>query len=265
MKKAWRRVLQVIGVALILIGLFQLAAPSISNWLIEHNIIKQEEVYDGLSADDLAKNKKTKAEFDFGTVTAINPSETLLDPKNIDPNLIIGKLYIPSISVNLTLFKGLDNSILNAGVGTMRPDQEMGKGNYPIAGHWMGRDDLLLSALKHMREGDKIYITDKDKIYEYEMYEMKVVHETEIGWIEDQVAEEHGSPIISLMNCVYEKNKGFGFSDTGNRRFVFGELKDIRDYDASEFEKKAKKPKKKPQKKEGAVSNHPAQTFSDAA
>lgn len=254
MKDKLRKVLRVVGVVLILFGAYQLASPYISNWLIENNILKQEEVYNGLSAEDLAKNKNTDAEFDFDAVTAIDPSKTLLDPSDINPDLILGNLFIPTIDVNLVLFKGLDNSILNAGVGTMRPDQEMGVGNYPIAGHWARKKDLLLASLDQLKEGDKIYITDKGKLYEYEMFSMRVVNDTEVQWIEDQVAEQHGAPIISLMNCYYEDEEDSAFVSTPDQRlFVFGELKDVSDYDEKEFkarmEKEYPREKKKTKKK----------------
>lgn len=107
MKKVLRYGARVIGILLILFGLYQLAAPSISNWLIENNIIKQSEVFDKTSAEDIQKNKQKKGTFDFDAITAINPSETLLNPANIDPSLIIGRLYIPSIQVNLILLMDL--------------------------------------------------------------------------------------------------------------------------------------------------------------
>lgn len=42
------------------------------------------------------------------------------------------------------------------------------------------------------------------------------------------VAEEHGKPIISLMNCFYENGVNSGY-----RYFVFGELVDTHPIDDS--------------------------------
>ncbi len=100
----------------------------------------------------------------------------------------------------------------------MRKDQKMGKGNYPLAGHYMKEKDVLFGSLMDVKEGDIIRVTDKETIFEYVTYEVKVVPDTAVYIIDDDEADKVGKPIISLMTCYYS-------SSTGKRYFVMGELK----------------------------------------
>lgn len=76
-------------------------------------------------------------------------------------------IAIPEISMNLPIFKGLDNVGLYYGAGTMKAEQQMGEGNYALASHHVfgitGASDMLFSPLDRAKEGMKIYITDKEK------------------------------------------------------------------------------------------------------
>lgn len=73
--------------------------------------------------------------------------------------------------------------------------------------------------------GDLVYLTDNDQLYEYQVYETKIVEPIEIEWIQEDIAEKHGEPILSLMSCYYVDGK-----NTDKRYFVFAELVDS--YDA---------------------------------
>ena len=71
--------------------------------------------------------------------------------------------------------------------------------------------------------GDKIRITDKYKIYEYQVYDTKTVNDDALDMISDDVATKRGKPVISLMTCYFS-------SSTGKRYFVIGELVDTYPY-----------------------------------
>lgn len=55
----------------------------------------------------------------------------------------VGAIAIPSVHMYLPILKGLSNDSLSTGGGTMRPDQKMGHGNYPLAGHYMTANGSL--------------------------------------------------------------------------------------------------------------------------
>ena len=67
--------------------------------------------------------------------------------------------------------------------------------------------------------GSKVYVSDGEKIYEYEIYDTVVVPDTAMEMLSDDKAEEKGEPIISLMTCYFS-------SSTGKRFFALGKLID---------------------------------------
>ena len=215
------KVLTIFSIFLIFVGVIILSLPRISSEIIEKRTKENAEQVENISAEKLQNNLETEAEFDFDSILEISPSQTFSSSNTIDEDLILGKLLIPSIDLNLTLYNGVTNEILHAGLGTMRPDLQMGEGNFPIAGHYSRNKDALFGNLTAVELGDFVYLTDNDQVYEYQVYDTKVVKPTELEWITDQVAEEHGESVISLMNCYYVDGKY-----TDNRFFVFGELVD---------------------------------------
>lgn len=216
--------LRLLNYLVVFVGLFLLVLSQLNQFRIDNRAKKNNAVAEEISATDMQNNINSKTSFDFDSIEEISTSGTWLSPDLIDQNLIIGRLYIPSIDLNLTVFNGLSNSILHAGLGTMRPGLTMGQGNFPIAGHFSADSDILFGNLISVEIGDQIYLTDNEKIYEYKVYETRIVDVTEVKWVENTVAKEHGKPIISLMNCYYIDGQ-----NSGDRYFVFGELIEISD------------------------------------
>lgn len=215
------KALRIISYTMILLGLVLLALPTINQWRIGNRTDKNHDIATEMAAETMKRNMDADAEFDFGSIEEITTSGTWLSPELIDSSLMVGRLYIPSINANLTLFNGLTNDILHAGVGTMRPQLKMGEGNFPIAGHYSRNKDVLFGDLISVEIGDEIFLTNNETVYEYRVYDTRTVEPSEVYWIEDAVAEQHGKPIISLMNCYYVNGK-----NSGDRYFVFGELVD---------------------------------------
>lgn len=210
--------------ALITIGILLLLSPRITSWWIGHRSKQNVSEIEKISAQTLQDNLAGESDFDFDAIEEISPTGALLDGSAVDKSLIVGRLFIPSIDLNLTVYNGVTNQILNAGVGTMRPNLTMGEGNFPIAGHYASNKDVLFADLTSVAIDDEIFLTDNDKIYEYRVYDTKIVNPSEIEWIYDEVAEERGKPVISLMNCYYVNGR-----NSGDRYFVFGELVDVKD------------------------------------
>lgn len=220
---------KIIGILIIIIGIVVLSLPSLSKFLISKKTDTGLENFEELEIEDIKTNNESEGDFNFDNVVEISPSKVLLNPGQIDQNLIVGQIVIPSIDLNLTIFKGLSENELFAGVGTMKPDQVMGEGNYAIAGHY-AENNTLFGNLTSVKNGDFIKITDKKKIYVYEVFDYKIVDPSQVELIEDNFAEEKDKPIISLMNCYYENNVF-----TGNRYFVFGELVETLDYNKGDM------------------------------
>ncbi len=215
---------KIFGLLIILVGLILIFITPIMKLYINGKVDKTLDDFNELKQEEIADNNKEEGDFNFDNISEISPSKVLLNPGAINKDLIIGQIVIPSLDMNLTIFKGLSENELFAGVGTMKAGQVMGEGNYSIAGHY-AENNTLFGDLTDIKIGDIVKITDKEKIYEYKIYNTEIVSPNEIGLIADNVAEERGNPIISLMNCYYE-----GKTFTGNRFFAFGDLVGEKEY-----------------------------------
>ena len=104
----------------------------------------------------------------------------------------------------------------------MKPNQKMGEGNYSLASHHIftaeNASQMLFSPLVNAKEGMKIYLTDKDKVYTYEIREVKHVTPDRV----DEIDDREGINEITLVTCVDY--------DATERIIVKGDLKEIKPY-----------------------------------
>lgn len=198
----------------------------IKNKEIESNINESLNVLNDLSHEDIKKNISKEGEYDYSAIDNIDLSNIEKINKEEIKSLASGRLIIPSVNINLPIFNGITNKTLSNGVGIMQANSKMGEGNFALAGHYSRRKNNLLNRLADAEIGSKIQVTDNHRIYEYIIYDTKTVEPTETEWIKDEVAYEHGKPILSLMNCNYKNGK-----NTGYRYFVFAELSSIKNID----------------------------------
>ena len=209
-------------VLLILIGIILVSIPLLTEQIIKYynnGIAKEEITMEEIKSNIKINEGKEDIEFDFSVIQDIDIMSAIKASMDFDRNLVIGILLIPDLDIDIPIFKGLTNGNLMAGAGTMRPDQSMGVGNYPLAGHNMKDKSLLFGSLMDINVGTKAIISDGDTVYEYEIYENIVVPDTALDMILDEKSKERGKPIISLMTCYYS-------SKTGKRFFSLGELVD---------------------------------------
>lgn len=202
-----------ISLILIIVGLILILTPILSDLIIKYYSNQN------ISNEDLISNnaRDIKAEFDYSAIEDVDIMAILRGSFNIDKELIIGTLLIPDLDINLPIMKGLSDSNLMVGASTMKLDQTFGEGNFPLAGHYMKNKDLLFGSLMDINIGSIAYISDGEKVYEYEIYDTVVVSDTEIEMLSDEKADEVEKPILSLMTCYYS-------SSTEKRFFALGEL-----------------------------------------
>ena len=175
-----------------------------------------------VSKEEIEENKTATGNFDFDSVKSLS-SEAVLSAQWSSQQLpVIGGISIPELEMNLPIFKGLDNVNLFYGAGTMKRDQVMGKGNYSLASHHIftaeNASQMLFSPLSRAKNGMKIYLTDKDKVYTYEIREVKHVTPDRVDEIDDRTGVDE----ITLVTCVDY--------DATERIIVKGDLKDTKDY-----------------------------------
>ena len=82
---------------------------------------------------------------------------------------VIAFMTQPEAKIATTIQAGVSNEVLNVSAGTLRPDQQLGQDNYVLAAHHIpGSEWALFSGLYYNAEvGQKVYLTDMVKVYEY--------------------------------------------------------------------------------------------------
>ena len=175
-----------------------------------------------VSKEKLEENQDTEGNFDFDSVKAISSEAVLSSQWDSQKLPVIGGIAVPEVEINLPIFKGLDNVNLFYGAGTMKAYQVMGEGNYSLASHHIftaeNANQMLFSPLVHAKSGMKIYLTDKDKVYTYEITELKRVTPDRV----DEVDDREGIKEITLVTCV-------DYNAT-ERIIVKGDFKEVKAY-----------------------------------
>lgn len=164
--------------------------------------------------DDEEKMKELFGFEDVELLGTFNPSLTI-QKKNV-----VGGIYIPKANINLPILYGSTNKNLNVGATTMKPTQVMGEGNYALAGHNARNRSILFAGLRYLNveENPKVYITDKNKLYEYTLTSSQIVKPSKV----DVIADVDGQRMITLVTCYAW--------DGSNRLVLQGELTSVIDY-----------------------------------
>lgn len=146
----------------------------------------------------IKKAQNAKATFKFDQVKGLSASTVTTTLISGYEAPVLGKMAIPAVGLKLPVLKGLANNNLSLGAGTMKPNQQMGQGNYALAGHYMTNQGVLFSPLKNISNGDYIYLTDLKRVYKYKTYYKKVINKTEVSWIYDSKDEI----TLTLITCA---------------------------------------------------------------
>ena len=220
-KKKRRNLLtNILAVFLILLSLVLIFNSKIRNMFMVWNTNKYQ--VSQVTKEKIEENKETEGNFDFDSVKSISSEAVLAAQWDAQQLPVIGGIAIPEVEINLPIFKGLDNVNLFYGAGTMKANQKMGEGNYSLASHHIftaeNASQMLFSPLVNAKEGMKIYLTDKDKVYTYEIREVKHVTPDRVDEIEDR----DGIKEITLVTCVDY--------DATERIIVKGDFKEVKAY-----------------------------------
>jgi sortase A len=187
---SWRVVLAVV---LLLVGLALLLATPVSNHAIKQN---QNQALTGLTVKKIKENQKKKGQFDFSKVKSMDPAKAIQARMNNNA-LVIGAMAIPAVKMYLPVCKGLSDQSMSTGGATMRADQVMGQGNYPLAGHYMTAKGILFSPLENVQTGQKVYLTDLNHVYVYQIYYKKKVSPYNV-WLVNNTPQN----IVTLITCA---------------------------------------------------------------
>ena len=171
--------------------------------------------------NEILKESEKKVENELFDYDSVETLKTMDRNPVINKQNVVGGVYVPSVGVNIPIMYGTSQNVLRNAIGTMKPDQVMGKGNYTLIGHNSRNPDILFAPIRRISKGDPIYITDKNKVYEYKMIQSEVVEPSRVDVMDDVEGEE----LVSLISC---------YSDDGSDRIVVqGELTNVYDYGKS--------------------------------
>ncbi|MEC1262071.1 class A sortase [Bacillus swezeyi] len=185
---------KVIIAVLVLSGLLLIFSPFIKESIISWLSNSQNKTE--LTAAQAQKNNEEKALFEFDAIQPPSFFETLKAGFDREPKAVIGRISISSVEMELPILKGTTNQNLLSGAATMRPDQKMGEGNYPLAGHHMRQKNLLFGPLLKIKKGARIVVTDFKKDYIYTVTSKKVISEMDADVIQETKEKE-----ITLITC----------------------------------------------------------------
>lgn len=199
-----RKIYQILALILCIGGLFLIAKPYYDGYQAKK---KQQ-----ANIEVVNKMKYSKQETKFVDASEIvQPNLADISNAKLDQKSVIGRMVIPSISLELPILNAATEKNLLSGAGAIKEKQEMGKGNYALAGHNMSKKGILFSDISTLNKSDKIYLYDGEYEYEYAVQQVKEVIPSE--W---EVVEDHGQEEITLITCITIKNNAKRYVVSGD-------------------------------------------------
>ncbi|WP_285141402.1 class A sortase [Lactococcus petauri] len=199
-----------VSVIAFLFGLLVFFSPNIGQHLIKSKGSKEISI----SHVEMKKNLNQKGEFIPEDVRPLTTTELLANQFSKADLPGIGIISIPDINLELPVFNGITYETMMYGAGTAKPNQQMGKGNYALASHTIFNSfngsiitNLLFGNLIYAQVGQSIFLTDKDKSYEYKIDNIYRGDVSQGNIIEDHKNKKE----ITLYTCT---------TLTGNERLV---------------------------------------------
>lgn len=210
------KILLIIAIIFIIVGTGIFLYPSISNYFAEKNHVEAIRNYDkivvGIGEDSL-KEEKEKAQtynenlsgdpvhdpFVLGSGYAL--PENYKEVLNISGDGIMGYIQIPKISVDLPIYHGTSEEVLEKGVGHIQNTSVPIGGNSThsvLTGHTGLPNAELFTRLDELVVGDIFYIHVLNDILTYKVYEIKVVLPDNI----DELRITSGEDLVTLVTCT---------------------------------------------------------------
>lgn len=224
LKRIWNFLyypIKVVSLIMICYGVFNLYQYYDLNKGIEE--ASRANTVQNFTKEELKKNQEKEVSFDAGEVQMItldSIKNSKVDPKELPT---IAGIAIPTINLNLPIYKGISEENMMYGAGTLSPDQVMGERNYLLASHNMIQKGLLFGDVGKLVIGDLIYLTDLDKIYVYKVYRNDVISQYDVHELNDTV-----EPIVTLITCAD--------SAAQYRYIVQGSLEEVMDFETADNE-----------------------------
>lgn len=185
-----------------------MAYPIISEYIKSKTqtqvISSYEQTIKDLSEEELNRLKKEAEDYNnrlSGNTESINDSDvkSYIDLLNVGD--IIGYIEIPKIKVELPIYHGTDDLVLQKGIGHLESSSlPVGGPNTHaiLTGHRGLPTSTLFTHLDKVEEGDIFYIKVLNDILAYKVDQIKVVEPTEVS----DLAIIDGEDYVTLITCT---------------------------------------------------------------
>ncbi|NDD96062.1 MAG: class E sortase [Actinobacteria bacterium] len=122
--------------------------------------------------------------------------ESLPDEDTVEPEVVVGAIYIPRIELLQTIYRGVTLPTLDKGIGwwpgTAMPGQV---GNVVLGGHRVSKKKPFRH-LDKLQPGDEIFLSSEDGDFVYTVRETFIVQPSDV-WIIDQTE----AATLTLFAC----------------------------------------------------------------
>ena len=129
-------------------------------------------------------------------------AEAAIEAALAAPNIrASGQISIPSVSMNLPIYKGTNDVHLYLGAAESRPRSETtagSEGNYTLASHYVAHYGSLFEPLPRVSIGDEVYVAYGHNVYKYIVDRKEQIDISDDEWLEDKGKEK----LITLYTCV---------------------------------------------------------------
>lgn len=215
-----KRVRDILPILVILAGLLVLLYPTISNFLVEQNASRAVASYDATAvdmgqeqreqmlADARAYNDALAASSGVGTPASeggepAQVGETLAyeDLLNLNGDGMMGYIIIPKMNVELPIYHGVSERVLQSGVGHMESSSLPVGGpstHAALSGHRGLPSAKLFTDLDQMEVGDQFFIKVLGETLAYEVHDVETVLPTET----ESLAIQQGQDLVTLITCT---------------------------------------------------------------
>ncbi|MDD6265842.1 MAG: class C sortase [Clostridia bacterium] len=206
----------IIIVLLFLCGIAVFLYPTVSNYLYEKNstraIIEYTEKLSEMSPELIEEEKQAVREYnknlhnDSVVITdPFDPNAVFVDDEEYNKRLsfddIMATLEIPAINVNLPIYHGTEETVLQKGVG------HLNKSSLPLGGesthvvlsaHCGLPSARLFTDLNLLKEGNIFRIYVLDEVLTYQVFNIEVVEPNDSS----SLVIRYGEDIASLITCT---------------------------------------------------------------
>ncbi len=211
-----------LGITLIVLGLLVLGLYFGFGFLMQKTT--DTAFLEELTPEDLQANNELEIINNYESVSNVSVIDAYIKLNEVSTEYVIGQIVIPDANINVPISRGTNESNLLLGATTMRSDQKMGEGHYPLAGHNISRKKVLFHGADTLEDGTDIYITDKVDVYHYKVIDRIQIKDTDFSWLDNSVADKYGKPTMCILTCTLPYRAGV-------RVIVLATLEDVSPYE----------------------------------